>query len=652
MKKNIKSAKRSDKSLPDVQAPKQTIEEPFNKKVIPFYLVIAITCIGLYLNSIKNDYCLDDAMMITQNRFTQQGFAGIKEHLSHGFLYGFLPPDPSSNKNAGSSRWRPLPLITYSVEIGLWGNNKPHYSHLINILLYTLLTLVLFHVLRKYIFKDLWLAFFSTLLFAIHPIHTEVVTNIKGRDELLCFLFLFLSLWSLAKSIQTKSTALYLTSLLLFFISLTAKENSFTFIIGIPLILYFFFEMNLRKILIYSSGFLITVFLFSVIRNAIVPVSDLKPATEIMNNPYLYAKGFESICTKIYVLLLYAKMMFIPFPLSYDYSYNQIPYVSTGNLSFWIAFTFYLTIFIIAVKTFKSKNIISFCILMYLLTISISSNILVEIGLILGERLLFLPSVFVCMLIAVLGYKLVEYLENKTKLSKRILAGILILPVFILSSIVIVARNKDWKDDISLNLADVKSCPNSTRINVGAGNAYILMTDQGNYPKKEKDSLLLLSLTYFKKAVAINPLNNDAYLNIGVAYSRLDDFNKTEESWNEARKIFPDHPKLQGYDQFLAGRSWDLGIDFEKRSIMDSAILFYSKSIGYYHQNDTLKEARMLHLSAKYYFLANYQKSYETLGQLLELFPNNANAQEGYRYCADILKRQGALADTSAIMKK
>ena len=54
-----------------------------------FILLLAIFSIGLYFNTFYNDYCLDDAMVITENKITQKGFAGIKEHLTNDFLFGF-----------------------------------------------------------------------------------------------------------------------------------------------------------------------------------------------------------------------------------------------------------------------------------------------------------------------------------------------------------------------------------------------------------------------------------------------------------------------------------------------------------------------------------------------------------------------------------
>ncbi len=43
--------------------------------------------------------------------------------------------------------------------------------------------------------KNIPVAFVAALIFAVHPVHTEVVANIKGRDELLAGIFFLLSLF-------------------------------------------------------------------------------------------------------------------------------------------------------------------------------------------------------------------------------------------------------------------------------------------------------------------------------------------------------------------------------------------------------------------------------------------------------------------------
>src|SRR6185369_7431243 len=83
-------------------------------------------------------------------------------------------------------RYRPLSVITFAIEIGIFGPGHPAKSHFVNIVLYGLLVVMLFKFMRDHLFKNNSLIpFIAALIFAIHPIHTEVVANIKSRDEIM-----------------------------------------------------------------------------------------------------------------------------------------------------------------------------------------------------------------------------------------------------------------------------------------------------------------------------------------------------------------------------------------------------------------------------------------------------------------------------------
>ena len=144
------------------------------------YILIGSLAFALYANTLNHDYVLDDKAIITQNTFTQKGFSGIFDHLTHSYWYGI------NNKDAGN--YRPMSGISFSIENALFGNN-PTMGHLLNILFYALLCMVLYHWLRTLQLMDQRWLMLSIILFAAHPIHTEVVANIKSRDEIYALLF-------------------------------------------------------------------------------------------------------------------------------------------------------------------------------------------------------------------------------------------------------------------------------------------------------------------------------------------------------------------------------------------------------------------------------------------------------------------------------
>jgi len=146
----------------------------------------------LYANTLTHDYTQDDAIVIYDNMFTTKGFSGIPGILKYDTFFGFFKVEGKDKLVAGG-RYRPLTLVMFAVEYAIFGKS-PFIGHLGNVLLYGLLGIVLYLLLLK-LFRareDIplaaLLALVTTLLFIAHPIHTEVVANIKGRDEIMTLL--------------------------------------------------------------------------------------------------------------------------------------------------------------------------------------------------------------------------------------------------------------------------------------------------------------------------------------------------------------------------------------------------------------------------------------------------------------------------------
>ena len=191
------------------------------------YFIVAFV---LYSNTIGHFYVLDDYPAILNNQYVQMGVSGIPKLLSAEFWHF---------DNVQLGYYRPLSLISFAVERTLFDNN-PHAGHFINALLYGFCGLVLFRFLST-VFKQQhpWLPHLSTLLFLIHPIHTEVVANIKSRDELLASLFLFLSMYLFFQQ-RNRKTYIKILSLLCYYFALLSKESAITGLLYFPLAWYFF----------------------------------------------------------------------------------------------------------------------------------------------------------------------------------------------------------------------------------------------------------------------------------------------------------------------------------------------------------------------------------------------------------------------------
>ena len=185
---------------------------------------------ALYRESIGFGYVLDDVIVLSENSFVQKGFKGIKDILSKESFTGYFG---TQKDLVAGSRYRPLSIVSFAIEHEFLGN-YPAASHLINILLYAFTACLIFRLFQLFNISKpdspwyLALPFIGALLFVAHPIHSEAIANIKGRDEILCLLFAIAALISWIRYYDTKSKVHAGASMVWFCLALFSKENAVT----------------------------------------------------------------------------------------------------------------------------------------------------------------------------------------------------------------------------------------------------------------------------------------------------------------------------------------------------------------------------------------------------------------------------------------
>ena len=182
----------------------------------------------LYVSSIKNGYNLDDTLVTQNHRLTSQGISAIPEIFRSNYY---------ADNMGYSYEYRPVVLTTFAIEHQFFGDD-PHVSHFINVLLYSLLCFLLYRCLRRFFKGTSYLfSLIITLVFAFHPIHTEVVCSIKNRDELLAMLFGVLS-WRYAMLFVDRKNYKDLFLMAFFFIvGILSKKSILTFGLVVPVFL-------------------------------------------------------------------------------------------------------------------------------------------------------------------------------------------------------------------------------------------------------------------------------------------------------------------------------------------------------------------------------------------------------------------------------
>ena len=580
----------------------------------------------LYAQSISFDYAADDSSVTSANKLTTQGLKGIPEILKTDYWYG--------TGGLRVPQYRPLPLVLLALEWEFFPAN-PHVSHLINVLLYALTCWLLFVLLyRLFGAQNLIFPFVVILLFAAHPVHTEVVNNIKSGDEILCFLFANFSCLFLLKYISESKTTALIFAFIFYFISLLAKETSIAFLFLAPLMLYFFTKASTKKI---TSAFIIYLSatgLFLLTRAAVLSGESFSGFDSILNNSLYGAPDFISrIATAFFILFKYLVLLFFPHPLSYDYSYSQIKTQSLTDVGSLAGIILYLIIGVLILVNIRKKNIPAFSLLFYLLTLAPVSNIFILIGATMAERFMYMPSLGFCILISFLFIKLFKSDQVQSAANnlpgffssyKPLLAVVFIITIFYTSKTFV--RSKDWKNDITLFSNDVKIATNSTRAHYNWGTVLL----QQLYPKEndpgKKNKILDSALAEFNQAVAIYPGYSDAYINRAFIYKNKGDYKNAIQNFEMAKSN--SRPK--------AGLYFDLGNSYLEDGQYEKAIEAFDSGLSLNTlQPDVIYNNKGIAL----FKLQKYEEAIPAFQKVIDMNPGFQSAYRNLGFCYANLKQ-------------
>lgn len=569
-----------------------------NKQIVFVFFVISFLVYG---NTLSHQYALDDAIVITQNKFTSQGFSGIDDIFSTESFTGFFG---KKKELVAGGRYRPFSIITFAIEYELFGLN-PFISHLVNILLYALLcslAFLVFHGLLKCKVEQNTariIAFIASLVFLIHPVHTEVVANIKGRDEILGLIFSLLSFYLIIKPYKNILLG-YLIVILSFFLALLSKENAIAFVVIIPVALWYFKKSNIKQAALILMLFLFPSVVFLIIRHAVLGGFSTTPVAELMNNPFLHADGAEKIATVLYTWIIYFKLLIFPHPLTFDYYPYHIPLVDFSNPIVWFSVAIVVGLVVVFFKGLRKKTLLSFSVFAFAASFVLMSNLFFTVGTFMNERFVFVASLFWCFALAFL---VIELLGKRNKLKYLIL--ILGLYMLVFYPVKTIARNTAWKNDLTLFTTDVKTSANSAKSNCSAGGK---LWEEGKVTKnKQKQAeYYLLSEKYLRKAVQIYPSYTDAWLLLGnVLFDSKKDIEASVNCYLSVLKRYPQHENALKNIDIVLQQSDDRNLQLKKYSTLlnmqpDNYLFNYRLGVIYgRYMNDLTKGIVFLEKAVK-----------------------------------------------------
>ena len=484
----------------------------------------------LYGNSLDGDFVSDDKLVILQNPLINGNSSDVVKAFSVPYYYN----------QPHFGLYRPLTIASYNLNKVF--SSQPLGFHLVNVLLNAINGLLIFLLVSKLMLghrmsfgtsdvKRLYgnrPAFLAMILFLFLPIHSEAVSSIVGRAELLSFLF---SAWALLLVLNKK----YWPASLLLFAGLLSKETAAGFFLVLLYIWKYQEHQTLKQMFYKFTYFIPTIAIYAIMRASVLGKYFIGVDHLMAYNPLKFASFFDSFWTSLKVFYLYILKTIVPYQLSSDYSFNQIPIIKNPFIHYEVYLGVVILMAMICLAVKKRNTIYGLAAAIFLLTYLPVSNWFFKIGTIMGERLMYAPSLGLVILVALWTEHLFQdkiqnskfKIQNYSIKIKTVLVLILILLGWY--GYVIIDRNKDWRSEKSIITSGYKASPNSV---VSITNMGIIEFSNGNYKEAGK---------WAEKALVIEPNHVAALFLVGHAYKNIGNSKLAETTWLKLVEVSPNY---------------------------------------------------------------------------------------------------------------
>lgn len=573
---------------------KETPTKSFIDQIPNFGIAIILSAIAflLYSNTFSHAFTMDDPLVITENKLVNGKSFSLTKIWTSSYLQGF--------NGVVDAAYRPISISQFAMEYQ-WFKGKSSGMHLMHVLYYCIGILLCYLFSFKLFKNNKWLAILTTLLFLSHPIHTEVVNNLKSRDEIMTLIGIFGMGYFYLKYLEKSVITNIGLAILFYIVALFSKESAVSYFLIIPFLYMWIRGQKWKNGIVHTSLFLGTSLIYLLIRTSVVGSYDIE--LDYMNNALVHQGGFLSrFPDAIMMMGKYIWMLIVPYPLSADYSFNSIP------LNGWKSIYPYLSILMLSGLAyvgflgFKMKNLWAVLVMWFFATIIVSSNILILIGSTFAERFLFVPSF-------AFAAGIIYVLHENVGIKSKILIGIVSVISLIYAGLTF-QRNKDWATDYSLFSKDITHQSENARMQAFYGKFTHDKAKEIEDKEKEDEILIAASLA-FEKATTIAPDYMVAHHYRGFLAKDMKNFDLAESSFSEVLKLEPN---------FKTARQ-QLAYVYSQNGKYELAIGEYLTLIESGMQDASL----ISNLGYCYYVLEEYQQSEKYYLQAYSIDPSNKN---------------------------
>lgn len=656
-------------------------------------IIVSLLSLACFWRSQYAQFTFDDNSAILNNKDIR-----TNTPLWNIFENDFWGTKMSSNLSHKS--YRPLTVLTYRLNYFLSASYEPWSFHVVNLILHTVncvLLLEVFSIIFSHLtgpekaeFAAPRRSLLATILFTVHPIHTESVAAAVGRADLLCCIFFNLSFIFYKRGCthsKNQQRLDIMPSIICAGLAMFCKEIGIT-VLGVcaayDVIIVAQLNFGLAKKLmtnwmligqenLWISCKRITLIVLTIITLLTIRIKMMgnsgAPTFQEMDNPAsFHSSVIFRILNYIYVYSLNLWLLLSPWWLCFDWAMGCVPVITSYTdprlLSPFIMIMVMVAmgIRILKILDTPSGRFLAMSCAMMVIPFLPAMNIFFRVGFVIAERNLYIPSIGFCLLV-VYGLNIISCFNMGRKIVK--LCTILLIVLFVARS---YDRTKDWMNEEVLFQSGESVCPLNGKVHYNIGKKY---QDAGAFDKAikyYKDSIRLApkydqpmnnlgnilkdqkkyveSEYYLQMAVETTPTFATGWMNLGIVKAETNRKKDAEYCYQKAvrhRRNYPDAYYNWGnlyleYKEFgKALEKYNKAIELKKDHLQawQNKINLLGETGA---KKDSIKEAekagRIFHNNAQLQFLlgnslgrvGNYKESIKYLKNCLKLNPNHSEA--------------------------
>jgi len=517
----------------------------------------------IYSNTLEAPFVFDDLRIIKNNSDIRNNNFNISNLVKIVF-----------NKK---SSIRCIPEITFSLNYYFHKYRLNGY-HLVNTVIHILTSILLYYFIKITLSlsalqsrhdNSVFIAFFATTIWIVHPLHTQSVTYIVQRMNSMSAMFYLFSMLlyaigrmrqkeHMAYNSQSKTGHIFQTPVIIlcfsgavvaWLMALGSKQNAAVLPFFIFIYEWYFFQnlnpewlkRNMKIVFALFVLLVLTAFVFL----GTSPFEKLRSISDFASHEFTL---MERVLTQPRVVIYYLSLLFYPHPfrlnLDYDFQLSH-SLVDPATTLFSVFVIIGLVYFAICLAS--KDRLLSFCVLWFLGNLVIESSV-IPLAIIFEHRT-YLPSMLISL-------SVILFWQRYIKLKWPGVA--LACAVTVMFSLWTYQRNDVWSDPVKLWRNCVKKSPKKARPHNNLGLAI------------EKQGLLNEAINHYIEAVRINPDFVEAYYNIGHVMQELGRADEAVENYLEALNIKPDYWKAHH----------NLGNVMQGQGRADEAIKHYLKALN------------------------------------------------------------------------